>query len=137
MAKKISIKTRQARIERRRRYHYYEKTPFANLIKPEKHHVFRRWYYNELITFLENTAGMEYLNICYFNFNLKPYDKERSYSAFISSFAKFLVTIGKKDGLTDSLSMIFRYITDPKHSNLPMSEIELKRLIYSAFKPNN
>ena len=134
MKKRISLKTREERITRRRRYHYNSNTPFVDLIKPEYHHVFHQWYNNELKKFLRGTDGIEYFEIHQFDFKLVPYSKDLSYSAFVFSLAKFLSDIGKGDGLKVKLSMIFRYITDKKRSNLPLSEDRLKRLVYNAFK---
>lgn len=132
--KHISIKTREARIVRSRRYHYYSTTPLVNLIKPEYHQVFHQWYNNELRTFLKGADGIEFFEIYKLDFNLKPYGKDKSYSAFVFSLAKFLNEIGRDDGLTVKTSMIFRYITDKNHSNLPMVETKLKRLVYDAFR---
>ena len=134
--KRISIKTREARIVRRRRYHYYNNTPLIKLIKPEYHHMFRRWYQDEMKTFLKNAEDFDYSEIFWFDFKMKPYmrsTKEYSYSAFCKSLAGFLKSIKKKDGTTYGISMIFRYLTDKKHSNLWVEEKELKASIYKEF----
>ena len=131
--KRISLKTREARITRNRRYRYYSTTPLVKLIKPEHHHQFRRWYEKELKTFLTDTDGIDYSSLSKLNFNLKAYGKSNGYSAFARSMARFLTDIGRKKGLTDSIMMIFRYMTDAEHSNLPISESELKSLVYKEF----
>lgn len=106
----------------------------VKLIKPEYHHVFRRWYESELKNFLKGTEGIVFDEIYKLDFNLKPYSRKTSRSAFIFSLARFLTKIGKGNGLEVKIYMIFRYITDKKHSNIGISENELKRSIYKAFK---
>lgn len=134
MTRKINLKTREARIQRRRRYHYYSTTPFVSLIKEEHHQTFHIWYDKKLRSFLSGAEGIDFYEIYKFNFKLKPYSKDTSYSAFIFSLAKFLSDIGRGDGLTVKLSMIFRYLTDKNHSNLPMQEDDLKYQVYKAFR---
>ena len=134
MRKRISLKTREARIQKRRRYHYFSTTPFVYLIKEEHHQAFHTWYDKELRSFLKGAEGIEFFEIYKFDFKLKPYSKETNYSAFIFSLAKFLSDIGRGDGLKVKLSMIFRYLTDNNHSNLPISENDLKSRVYKAFE---
>ncbi len=87
--------------------------------------------------FLVGAEGVYYSELCYLDFNLKAYGKNDFYVAFVSSLAKFLDEIGRSDGLSTSISMIFRYITDKNHSNLPMAESTLKGCVYKAFQCKN
>lgn len=63
--------------------------------------------------------------------------REYSLSEFCKSMATFLKSIGGKSGTMHGLSMIFRYLTDEKHSNLWVSENEIKALINKETKKIN
>ena len=107
------------------------------LFKPKYHFAFSIWYEKELKTFLKNAENSDYSKICYFDFKMKPYmrrsTKEYSYSEFCKSLAAFLKSIKRKNGTTHGLSMIFRYLTDEKHSNLWVEESVLKASVYKEF----
>ena len=135
--KKDTLNQRSAKMTKRRRYRYDEKTPFIELFKPE----FQRLLIvgtiaKELKSFLRNGDSTDIRKLNFIDFRLTADQQDGIAPCACAQIhqwlAKLLLAVGK-DGTRYGVSMIFRYLTDG-HSTIYEKELSLKTSVNKAIR---
>ena len=111
----------QAARQQKRRYPFTEKTRLYDLVKASNHPALAQWL-NDISPYLKGRALPNWKKATRLDFNCTHRQDLISWC-----IALLLKEIGK-NGLKCKKSVFFRYLTSSEHSNIPMSEDELKTL---------
>ena len=127
MTKKKTKK--QRRTAKQSKQEFTKKTRVYDLVKAE--------YHNELNQLMEGIRpyirdgdSIDWKHLRYFDF-----DKEKIRKPdFVLIIARFLLVIGKGDGLKCRMSVFIRYLASNEHSNFGLKYRSLNTLIYRQFE---
>lgn len=123
--KRIARQVQKAREHHKKMFPYKECTKLIDLVKSNCHGDVRRLVDNLRPYLLDGEGGYLFLTRLYF-------DEEKIQGVrknVIKAIAEFLIEVKKKNGIIKRQSTFFRYLSDPIHCNLGISEKSLKALI--------
>ena len=130
---RVGLKVRQARKQKERRFPsklLNESTRLIDLVDHHHHYAIRQLV-NNLKPFLmegEHERGYISLTRLYFNYDMLCNKRQLVYD----ELAKFFYQVKSENGFKCCQSHFFRYLANPIHCNLGVSEKSLKALIAKA-----
>lgn len=136
--KKLSSKQRE-RKRHNRLYPFSESTPFWNMLKRRKKYydAYRDWLeYMKKGGFLELPDDYDPQRLTMFEFNFTSHGRFRSgapKAEIYKQLRNLLNMLEGCKGFCRPVSVIYRYMSDPSHSNLDVKPDVLKRQILWTF----
>ena len=135
VAKHMARKTKkQRRVQLNAKKEFTPQTRLYDKVRPE-HHTDLRQLVEEIIPFLVNRESVEWKSLrrLEIDYQTKSQGKRSKPSSdVINCIARFLIRIGKSDGLKCSMAVFIRYLSSEEHSNFKMNEKSLNTMIYRA-----
>ena len=126
MSKKKTKK--QRRTAKQSKQEFTKKTRFYDLVRREQHAELKQLTEN-IRPYVRDGATVDWKHLRYFDF-----DKEKIRKPdFVLIIARFLLEIGKGDGLKCRMSVFIRYLASNEHSNFELQYRPLNTLIYRLF----
>ena len=127
MSKKKTKK--QRRTAKQSKQEFTKKTRVYDLVKAEYHNELNQLM-EEIRPYIRDGDSIDWKHLRYFDF-----DKEKIRKPdFVLIIARFLLVIGKGDGLKCRMSVFIRYLASNEHSNFGLKYRSLNTLIYRQFE---
>ena len=124
MKKKRNIQRRTAK---RSKKEFTAKTRVYDLVKREYHDELKKLSQN-IRPYIRNPDATDWKHLNYFECELI------SKAEFVLIIARFLLRIGKGNGLKCRMSVFIRYLASNEHSNFNLKYRSLNTLIYRMFE---
>ena len=99
------------------------------MVKREYHDELKKLS-QDIRPFVKNEEDLDWKHLKYFEFN----DKLISKAEFVLIIARFLLRIGKGNGLKCRMSVFIRFLASNEHSNFNIKYRSLNTLIYRMFE---
>lgn len=134
----VGLKVRHARKQKNRRYpskYFKESTRLIDLVDYYHHDAVKQLVDNLRSFLMEGEREKGYISLTRLYFNLDVF-KIKTRQTVYDELAKFFYQIKSENGFECCQSHFFRYLADPVHCNLGVSEKSLKALIAKA-KPED
>ena len=131
---RVGLKVRQARKQKERRYpskFLKESTRLIDLVDQHHHSAVRQLVDNLESFLMEGEYEKGYISLTRLYFNPNMFKKLTRQSVY-DELAKFFYQVKSENGFKCRQSHFFRYLADPAHCNLGVSEKSLKALIAKA-----
>ena len=99
------------------------------MVKREYHDELKKLS-QDICPYIRNPDDIDWKHLKYFEFN----DKLISKAEFVLIIARFLLRIGKGNGLKCRMSVFIRFLASNEHSNFNIKYRSLNTLIYRMFE---
>ncbi len=107
---------------------FTSKTRVYDLLKKEFHDELKHLI-GDIKPYVKNADAIDWKHLKYFEFD----EKKISKTEFILIIARFLLAIGKGNGMKRKMSVFIRYLASNEHSNFGLKYRSLNTLIYRMF----
>jgi hypothetical protein len=122
-------KKKQRRTAKLSKKEFTAKTRVYDLVKREYHDELKKLS-QDICPYIRNPDDIDWKHLKYFEFN----DKLISKAEFVLIIARFLLRIGKGNGLKCRMSVFIRFLASNEHSNFNIKYRSLNTLIYRMFE---
>ena len=122
-------KKKQRRTVKQSKKEFTAKTRVYDLVKREYHDELKKLS-QDICPYIRNPDDIDWKHLKYFEFN----DKLISKAEFVLIIARFLLRIGKGNGLKCRMSVFIRFLASNEHSNFNIKYRSLNTLIYRMFE---
>lgn len=119
------IRKKQRRTAKQSKKEFTAKTRVYDLVRREYHGELKKLS-QDIRPYVRNPDVIDWKHLNYFEFD----DKLISKAEFALIIARFLLAIGKADGLKCRMSVFIRYLASNEHSNFGLKYRSLNTLIY-------
>ena len=119
---------KQRRTAKQSKKEFTAKTRLYDLVRREYHDKLKDLS-QDIRPYVRNPDAIDWKHLNYFEFD----DKLISKAEFVLIIVRFLLTIGKADGLKCRMSVFLRYLASNEHSNIDLKYRSLNTLIYRMF----
>lgn len=119
---------KQRRTAKRSKQDFTRKTRVYDLVRGEFHNELKRLTEN-IKPYVRDGDSIDWKHLRYFNFD----EQKISKPDFVIIIARFLLAIGKGNGLKCRMSVFIRYLASNEHSNFGLKYGSLNTLIYRLF----
>lgn len=126
MTRKTKKQRRTAKLSKKE---FTAKTRVYDLVKREYHDELKKLS-QDICPYIRNPDDIDWKHLKYFEFN----DKLISKAEFVLIIARFLLRIGKGNGLKCRMSVFIRFLASNEHSNFNIKYRSLNTLIYRMFE---
>jgi hypothetical protein len=120
---------KQRRTAKKSKQEFTAKTRVYDLLRREYHDQLKKLS-QDIRPYIRNPDDIDWKHLKYFDFN----DKFISKADFVLIVARFILAIGKADGLKCKMSVFIRYLASNEHSNFNLKYRSLNTLIYRMFE---
>ena len=122
-------KKKQRRTAKQSKKEFTAKTRVYDMVKREYHDELKKLS-QDICPYIRNPDDIDWKHLKYFEFN----DKLISKAEFVLIIARFLLRIGKGNGLKCRMSVFIRFLASNEHSNFNIKYRSLNTLIYRMFE---
>lgn len=119
------IRKKQRRTAKQSKKEFTAKTRVYDLVRREYHGELKKLS-QDIRPYVRNPDAIDWKHLNYFEFDEELISK----AEFVLIIARFLLAIGKGDGLKCRMSVFIRYLTSNEHSNFDLKYRSLNTLIY-------
>ena len=120
---------KQRRTVKQSKKEFTAKTRVYDLVKREYHDELKKLS-QDICPYIRNPDDIDWKHLKYFEFN----DKLISKAEFVLIIERFLLRIGKGNGLKCRMSVFIRFLASNEHSNFNIKYRSLNTLIYRMFE---
>ena len=120
---------KQRRTAKQSKKEFTAKTRVYDMVKREYHDELKKLS-QDICPYIRNPDDIDWKHLKYFEFN----DKLISKAEFVLIIARFLLRIGKGNGLKCRMSVFIRFLASNEHSNFNIKYRSLNTLIYRMFE---
>ena len=120
---------KQRRTAKQSKQEFTKKTRVYDLVKAEFHNELKQLT-EEIRPYVRDGDSISWKHLRYFDFD----EDEIRKPDFILFIVRFLLKIGKRDGLKCRMSVFIRYLASNEHSNFCLKYRSLNTLIYRQFE---
>ena len=120
---------KQRRTAKQSKKEFTAKTRVYDMVKREYHDELKKLS-QDICPYIRNPDDIDWKHLKYFEFN----DKLISKAEFVLIIARFLLRIGKGNGLKCRMSVFIRFLASNEHSNFNIKYRSLNTQIYRMFE---